>query len=122
LRHSTAILLFDPVAVPPHNVIWNNPVDSKTEALQTWGCNRHQGTTMPLIIITFLLVILKAFEVWRFAEMSWGWVILAFVITFIWFEYLERLLGLDKNRAHDMYDKIRKDRVKKEFEQQNKRK
>lgn len=77
---------------------------------------------MPLIIITFLLVILKAFEVWRFAEMSWGWVILAFVITFIWFEYLERLLGLDKNRAHDMYDKVRKDRVKKEFEQQNKRK
>ena len=77
---------------------------------------------MPLIILTFLLTILKLFEVWRFGELSWGWVFLAFIITFIWFEYLERILGLDKSRAHDMYDKIRRDRVKKEFEQQNKRK
>lgn len=77
---------------------------------------------MPLIILTVLLAALKGFEVWRFGEISWLWVILAFVFTFIWFEFLERLLGLDKNRAHDMYDKIRKDRVKREFEQQNKRK
>ncbi len=77
---------------------------------------------MPLIILTVLLALLKGFEVWRFGEISWLWVILAFVFTFIWFEFLERILGLDKNRAHDMYDKIRKDRVKREFEQQNKRK
>ncbi len=77
---------------------------------------------MPLIILTVLLALLKGFEVWRFGEIAWLWVILAFVFTFIWFEFLERILGLDKNRAHDMYDKIRKDRVKREFEQQNKRK
>ena len=77
---------------------------------------------MPLIILTVLLAALKGFEVWSFGEISWWWVILAFVFTFIWFEFLERILGLDKNRAHDMYDKIRKDRVKREFEQQNKRK
>lgn len=77
---------------------------------------------MPLIILTVLLAVLKGFEVWRFGEISWLWVILAFAFTFIWFEFLERILGLDKNRAHDMYDKIRKDRVKREFEQQNKRK
>ncbi len=77
---------------------------------------------MPLIIFTVLLTALKGFEVWRFGEISWGWIVLAFVFTFVWFEYLERILGLDKNRAHDMYDKIRKDRVKREFEQQNKRK
>lgn len=77
---------------------------------------------MPLIILTVLLIALKYFEVWRFAEMSWWWVILAFAATFIWFEFLERMLGLDKNKAHDMYDKIRRDRVKREFEQQNRRK
>jgi small Trp-rich protein len=77
---------------------------------------------MPLLIITFLVAALKLLEVWRFGEMSWWWVILLFGITFIWFEFLERMLGLDKSRAHDVYDKIRKDRVKKEFEQKNKRK
>ncbi len=77
---------------------------------------------MPLIILTVLLIALKYFEVWRFAEMSWWWVILAFVVTFVWFEFLERMLGLDKNKAHDAYDKIRRDRVKREFEQQNRRK
>ena len=77
---------------------------------------------MPLIILTVLLAALKGFEVWRFCGISWWWVILAFAFTFIWFEFLERILGLDKNRAHDMYDKIRKDRVKREFEQQNRRK
>jgi small Trp-rich protein len=77
---------------------------------------------MPLIIITVLLTALKLLEVWRFGEISWWWIVLLFVATFIWFEFLERILGLDKNRAHDVYDKIRRDRVKKEFEQQNQRK
>ncbi len=77
---------------------------------------------MPLIIITVLLAVLKLLEVWRFGAISWWWIALLFAATFIWFEFLERILGLDKNRAHDVYDKIRRDRVKKEFEQQSQRK
>ncbi len=76
---------------------------------------------MFLIIITVALAALKYFEVWRFAEMSWWWVVGSFAFTFIWFEFIEPTLGLDKKKAHDEFDRIRKDRIKKEFEQQNKR-
>ncbi len=77
---------------------------------------------MFFIILTVALFALKYFEVWRFGEMSWIWPIAAFVFTFIWFEYLERMLGLDKNKAHNEFDGIRRERVKKEFEQQNRKK
>jgi small Trp-rich protein len=80
----------------------------------------NKGALMPLIIITFLVSILKYFEVWRFAELSWWWVAGLVVVSFIWFEFLEKLLGLDKSRAHDEQDRIRRERVKKNFEQQNK--
>ncbi len=35
--------------------------------------------------------------------------------AFIWFEFLERIFGLDKRRAFDEMDKMRKDRVDKVF-------
>jgi small Trp-rich protein len=77
---------------------------------------------MPLIIITVLTTILKFFEVWRFGELSWWWITLLFAITFIWFEFLETLFGRDKNtKSHDVQDKIRRDRIKKQFQQDNKR-
>lgn len=77
---------------------------------------------MPLIIIIVSLTALKYFEVWRFAEVSWWWVAGLFGLAFLWFEFLEPMLGLDKRKAHDEQDRIRKDRVKKSFEQNNKRK
>lgn len=77
---------------------------------------------MFFIIVTVALIGLKYFEVWKFAEMSWWWPIGAFVFTFIWFEFIEKTLGLDKRKAHDEFDRIRKDRIKKQFEQDHKRK
>ncbi|WP_338845026.1 TIGR04438 family Trp-rich protein [Massilia sp. W12] len=76
---------------------------------------------MFLIIITLALAGLKYFEVWRFAEMSWWWVIGAFALTFVWFEFIEKTLGLDKKKAHDDFEKIRAERIKKEFERNNKK-
>lgn len=76
---------------------------------------------MPMILITLALAALKYFEIWRFANMSWWWVIGAFALTFVWFEFVERIFGLDKRKAHDEFDRIRKERIKREFEQQNKR-
>jgi small Trp-rich protein len=77
---------------------------------------------MFLILLTLGAAALKYFEVWRFAEMSWWWVIGMFCVTFIWFEFVEKALGLDKRKAHDEFDKMRKERIKKDFEQLHKRK
>jgi hypothetical protein len=44
------------------------------------------------------------------------------LVAFIWFEFIERMLGLDKRKAHDEAERLRKERVKKAFEQQNKKK
>ncbi|HEY8023071.1 MAG TPA: TIGR04438 family Trp-rich protein [Burkholderiaceae bacterium] len=70
---------------------------------------------MPLIILLAALTALRYFEVGPFASMSWWWVVLVAAIAFIWFEFLERLLGLDKRAAHDKLEKQREERVKAAF-------
>lgn len=70
---------------------------------------------MPLIIAVVLLTIVRYFEVGPFAGMSWWWVVGLFVFAFLWFEFLEKMFGLDKRKAHDHSDKARKDRVRKNF-------
>ena len=71
---------------------------------------------MPLIIIIALLVGLRYFEVWRFAELSWWWIVGAMALAFIWFEFIEKIFGLDKKKAHDLDAQRRKDRVKQAFD------
>ena len=75
---------------------------------------------MPLIIIIVLLVGLRYFEVWRFAEISWWWIVGLMVVAFIWFEFIEKLLGLDKKRSHNVDEQRRKDRVKQSFDKTKK--
>jgi small Trp-rich protein len=70
---------------------------------------------MPLIIIIALLVVLRYFEVSVFANLSWWWIVGLMFIAFIWFEFIERMLGLDKRKAHDKLDKAREERVKNTF-------
>jgi small Trp-rich protein len=75
----------------------------------------RKGVTMPLIIIIVLLTALRYFEVGPIANLSWWWIVGLMVVAFIWFEFIERMLGLDKRKAHDKLDKARTDRVKKTF-------
>lgn len=70
---------------------------------------------MPIIIAIALLSILRFFEVGPFAELSWWWIGGLFLIAFIWFEFIERMLGLDKRKAHEQLEKARQERVKKTF-------
>ncbi|KRB92913.1 TIGR04438 family Trp-rich protein [Noviherbaspirillum sp. Root189] len=70
---------------------------------------------MPIIIAIVLLSILRYFEVGPFAEFSWWWIGGLFLVAFIWFEFIERLLGLDKRKANDQQEKARKERVNKAF-------
>jgi small Trp-rich protein len=68
---------------------------------------------MRLILLIVVLVILRGLEVWRFAELSWWYIVGLMVLAFIWFEYIEKMLGLDKKKEHDMHDKRRAERARK---------
>jgi small Trp-rich protein len=90
-----------------------DPVDRYTSS--QYPEERSKGASMPLIIAVVLLAIVRYFEVGPFAGMSWWWVVGLFAFAFIWFEFLEKMFGLDKRKAHDHTDKARKDRVRKSF-------
>jgi small Trp-rich protein len=70
---------------------------------------------MPLIILLAILSVLRFFEVWRFAQLSWWWIIALAVAAFIWFEFIEKMLGLDKKKVHKSDEARRKERVKQAF-------
>ena len=71
---------------------------------------------MPIIIVILLLCIMRYFEVWRFAQLSWWWIAGLMLIAFVWFEFFEGMLGLDKRKAHNEDEKRRKARVKQSFD------
>ncbi|HZW23550.1 TIGR04438 family Trp-rich protein [Noviherbaspirillum sp.] len=70
---------------------------------------------MPLIVAIVLLSILRYFEVGPVADLSWWWIGGLFLIAFIWFEFGERLFGLDRRNADEQLEKARKERVAKTF-------
>ena len=75
---------------------------------------------MPLILLIVALCGLRYFEVWRFAQLSWWWIVGVMVFAFIWFEFLEPMLGLDKRKAHNVDEQRRKARVKQSFDKKKK--
>jgi len=77
---------------------------------------------MPLILLILALCGLRYFEIWRFANLSWWWIVGLMVVAFIWFEFIEKILGLDKKKAHNVDKDRRESRVKKAFDKNAKRK
>ncbi|MCC2957184.1 TIGR04438 family Trp-rich protein [Massilia sp. IC2-477] len=75
---------------------------------------------MPLILLIAALSGLRLFEVWRFAELSWWAIIGLMVFAFIWFEFIEKVLGLDKKKEHNVLNKRREERVQKAFDKRRK--
>ena len=71
---------------------------------------------MPLIILIVVLSALKYFEVSFVENLSWWWIIGLFGVAFIWFEFLERIFGRDKRKAHEQLEKQRQERVRKAFD------
>lgn len=71
---------------------------------------------MILIILLATLCGLRYFEVGVFADLSWWWVTAALFLAFLWFEFGERLFGLDNRRADVSMEKAREERIKKAFE------
>jgi len=77
---------------------------------------------MPLILLIAALCGLRFFEVWRFADLSWWWIVGLMVFAFIWFEFIEKMLGLDKKKAHNVDKNRRESRVKQAFDKNARRK
>lgn len=71
---------------------------------------------MPLIIVIVALALLRYLEVGPFATISWWWIVGLVALAFVWFEFIEKMLGLDKRKAHEQLEEARKERVKKTFE------
>jgi small Trp-rich protein len=71
---------------------------------------------MWLIWLGVVLIVLKVLEVSVFATMSWWWIVLLAVVAFVWFEFIERRLGLDKKKAFDEYDEAKKRRIEQALE------
>jgi small Trp-rich protein len=70
---------------------------------------------MPLIILIAALCGLRYFEVWKFADLSWWYILGLMFFAFIWFEFIEKMFGLDKKKAHNVDEQRRKDRIKNDF-------
>jgi small Trp-rich protein len=71
---------------------------------------------MWLIWLGVVLIVLKVLEISVFAAMSWWWIVLVAVVAFVWFEFIERRLGLDKKKAFDEYDEAKKRRIEQALE------
>ncbi|MFZ6743255.1 TIGR04438 family Trp-rich protein [Undibacterium sp. JH2W] len=76
---------------------------------------------MFIIVPLFIALVLKVADIWIFASISWWWIVGAACAAFVWFEILERMLGLDKRKDHAHFEKIQKARVKRAFEKKNNR-
>jgi small Trp-rich protein len=70
---------------------------------------------MPLILLIAILCSLRYFEVWRFAGLSWWYIIALMVFAFVWFEFIEKVLGLDKKKEHNVLNSRREARVRQAF-------
>ena len=72
---------------------------------------------MWLVWPALALLLLRYFQVGWFATVSWWWVAAPFVAAFVWFEFIERYLGLEKRKAMDEMDAAKKARIKRALEQ-----
>ncbi|MBX9721440.1 MAG: TIGR04438 family Trp-rich protein [Candidatus Obscuribacterales bacterium] len=76
---------------------------------------------MLLLIPVAILYALKLFEVSFMDQVSWWWVNGFAFLAFLWFEFFERILGLDKRKDELHHEKMRKERLKRNFESNKRR-
>ncbi len=72
---------------------------------------------MYLIIPLVILTALKFAEVGFMQDFSWWWIVGLAVFAFLWFEFFERMLGLDKHKDELHHEKMRKERLKRNFKE-----
>jgi len=71
---------------------------------------------MILVWTGVILVVLKLLDVGPLIEVSWWWILAPLAVAFVWFEWIEKLVGMDRrNVEHIEWEKRRKERVSEQF-------
>ncbi len=71
---------------------------------------------MILVWTGVILVVLKFLDVGPLIEVSWWWILAPLAVAFVWFEWIEKLVGMDRrNVEHIEWEKRRKERVSEQF-------
>jgi len=71
---------------------------------------------MWLLYVGLALLVSKLLEFGPLADLSWWWVLTPFVLALVWWEFIERRLGLDKKKAFDELEQAKKDRIARALE------
>ena len=71
---------------------------------------------MWLVWFALVFFILRYFEIDPVGRVSWWWVALPFAAAFVWFEFIEKNLGLEKKKAMDEMEAAKKARIKRALE------
>lgn len=71
---------------------------------------------MYLVWLGAILILLKLLDFGLLIEVSWWWILAPLVAAFVWFEWLEKLVGLDRRKVdHLESERRRKERVQAQF-------
>jgi small Trp-rich protein len=74
---------------------------------------------MWLLVFAVIVLVLKLLGIPHQIEgLSWWWITGAFGAAFVWFEFIERWLGLDKRKAFDEIERLRQERLKRSSQPQ----
>lgn len=76
--------------------------------------------TMKLLILVALAYGMKLLELKFMENISWWWINGLGLAAFLWFEFFERMLGLDKRKDEMLHEKMRKERLKRDFKNNKK--
>lgn len=70
---------------------------------------------MKLLLPVAILYILKLLDLSFMENVSWWWINGLGLFAFLWFEFFERMLGLDKRKDEMLHEKMLKERQKRQF-------
>lgn len=68
---------------------------------------------MYLLLLALLLTVLKYLEIGFVAALSWGWILLPYVLTIFWWSFADNS-GYSKRKATEKMEQRKRDRVEKQ--------
>ena len=71
---------------------------------------------MWVLWIGVVLLVLKLADIGPVADLSWWWIAAVFGVAFVWFDFFEERLGLNKRKAFDEMEEAKQKRIKEALE------
>jgi small Trp-rich protein len=71
---------------------------------------------MWVLWIGVVLLLLKLASIGPVADLSWWWIAAVFAVAFVWFDFVEERLGLNKRKAFDEMEEAKQKRIKEALE------